>query len=264
MQAVNLDELGCLIDELCEFFNSNQFTCMNDSIKNNLFELYKNLVYKHIPEILQYHYVQYLEDYIKDTIINNNNCKKLQILNNTNPFVVLHEKFPQISIVKTENSYQYIENTINIIGLKNVHQIVHEYCHYIVATPEQRKLINFGLGVPGSGTDPESLPPSKQSLPNFHVDTIENYAGLLTIIYQNYFGQNIKECAREMGIFIEINDQYNDLTCVLYNLIKAGLVICTKDGEIIPTFKLNKGQLVIPSETDCIFPIENFIKTLTF
>ena len=69
----------------------------------------------------------------------------------------LGRKFPQITLMNNPDDYSYLPFTINMACIENIHGFMHEYCHFIIATPHQRSLINFGLGkLP---TDNSNLPP---------------------------------------------------------------------------------------------------------
>jgi len=179
-------------------------------------------------------------DELKDIISSKDNVKEEECINDM--FVdELKTKFPQVSFFDESNSYSYLPFKINMATIENIHGLMHEFCHFIIATPEQRSLINFGLGL--SPTDNTSLPHINQHHSIIDPHEQEFYAGILTVIYQQYYGYNIPSCLETMGFedheaFTNTDDWYQALS----DLTNANLITWDDDG-IHPTFQINNGSL---------------------
>lgn len=83
-------------------------------------------------------------------------------------------------LINNSNDYSYLPFTINMSCIYNIHGFMHEFCHFIIATPHQRSLINFGLGL--SPTDKLDL--SEPDIDTSIIDPHEQefYTGLLTLV----------------------------------------------------------------------------------
>ena len=155
----------------------------------------------------------------------------------------LKDKFPEVTLVEEPRNYSYRPFIINIGTAENVHGLMHEYCHYITATPKQRLMINYGLGsgptdddeLPEPDVDPSIIDPHEQ----------EFYAGVLTIIYQQYYGYDLYMCMETMGLAMVFEDAepVDDWIVVLKDLTEAKLITWDERGNPVPTFKINDGSM---------------------
>ena len=150
---------------------------------------------------------------------------------------------PKISFFDDENNYSYLPRKINVHTAENIYGILHEFCHFIIATPYQRSLINFGLGK--SPTDPRCLPECMIDTSISDVHLPEFYAGILTIVYQEYYGYDTLTCLNEMALnyTFEDNDPVDDWHQALIDMTVSGLITWSDNIFPVPTFKLNDGSL---------------------
>lgn len=155
----------------------------------------------------------------------------------------LKEIFPQISFINDPNEYSYIPYKINISNHEHVAFTIHELCHFIVATPNQRLLINYGLG--SAPIDDPTLPECKVDDSIFDPHTEEFYAGLLSLIYHEYFGYDLWKIIEYVSLedtFVN-RDPSDDWSIVLNYLTDANIISWDEFCNPIPTFNINTGSL---------------------
>ena len=159
----------------------------------------------------------------------------------------LKAKFPEVSVVEERREYSYRPFVINSEGCENVHELMHEYCHYITASPKQRLMINYGLG--GAPTEHDSLPEPEVDTSIIDPHEQEFYAVILTVIYQQYYGYDMYKCLEKMGLAmgvamgLENGEPVDDWIAVLKDLTAAKLIRWDEKGTPVPTFKINDGSL---------------------
>lgn len=154
----------------------------------------------------------------------------------------LLSKFPQIALMNDPDNYSYLPFTINMSCVENIHGFMHEFCHFIIATPHQRLLINFGLGI--SSKDNLNLPEPDIDTSIIDHHEQEFYAGLLTLVYQQYYGYDTWWCLETMGLNLEEEkDPLDDWYQALRDLTESGLIIWNENGVPVPSFQINEGKL---------------------
>ena len=73
-------------------------------------------------------------------------------------------------------------------GATEAYVILHEAAHFVLAPPERRRLIDFGLG-PGPDTTDRAAAEGAAALPIVERDEDEAAASLLGILWEAAFGQ---------------------------------------------------------------------------
>lgn len=135
-------------------------------------------------------------------------------------------------------------------------ELVHEVCHYVVATPRQRQMANYGLGMSPADYLNTSIDPRIRDI---HIT--EYYVGVLSAIYTLHFDSSrLLECIEFSGIIVAKDEPRErikiELAETFFALEALGLIT---DGE--PTFAVNQSeeQLEWPPSMTPAFYLDAFL-----
>lgn len=142
--------------------------------------------------------------------------------------------FPMVSYHRNPKSYAYTpENGINLHyiekdGKVRAELLLHELSHFLVATPKQRAMVNYGLGA----TFPYETDRNVEMDTNIDSNIPEFIAAILTIIALHHYGFEIKQylsnASMEQCFYPE--HLFNDIANALKYLTNNKIIIWTDNG----------------------------------
>jgi hypothetical protein len=134
--------------------------------------------------------------------------------------------------VCTERKYWWDGKKLNIYREDSVSNICHEIAHWLLATPRQRKLPEYGCGTdPDTNSDADEFKINTTFMPiekRRHLND-DAYASLLGMAIENYLGFDFKATAEfhsweEDVFYIPVSESYIPFFFVVHKLNEWGLL----------------------------------------